>query len=267
MRHIYDFKKTVAYGTPIRRRQKSNYGGREKIMVVLFLLVVIGWIYTFYFSPIFKIQNITITGHETISDESIKQLLSAKDKNLFRFNINKMKQAIHDGYFIDEATIVKIYPHSLKVIIKEKHPAFELSTPVNNYLLDQDGFVLRLESASGTPRINEALPQVKTVDDKIFNIRNQAIDSKKIQAINFFITNLKTEDNIDIASTAINTEEGEVLTMKTTEGFDIITSYKEDNKTQLFKLTAFFKDQGEKRKNLLYINARFVDRVYFKFKN
>ncbi len=267
MRHIYDFKKTLSYGTPIRRRTKPNYGGREKIMVVVFIFVVIGWIYTFYFSSFFKIRNVMITGLEVIPNGSIEQLLNAQDKNIFRLNIKKAIAAVQAAYFIENVTIKKLYPQSLTIAITEKHPSFEFDTSAHNYLLDANGFVLHEESASGTLRINPSLPLLETADNASFAVRDRGIEQKKIEAITFFITNLKTENNIDIAKTVFSAAEPEVVTFKTTEGFDIITSYREDVKTQLFKLTAFFKDQGEKRKNLLYINARFVDRVYFKFKN
>lgn len=266
MRHIYDFKKRTDYGSsPIRRRTKSNFGRKEKILLSIFVLTIGGWIYTFYFSPLFSIKSIQINGLETISQQSIKDLLSAADKNIFRFNVVKAAKIINDAYFLEGLTIHKTYPNALAVTINEKHPALELKMPNYKYLLDNNGLVINAEETSSTERRAANLPLIEDVADHAWLPREQAVDKKEVEAITFFISNLKTEDNIDVLKTIFDKTEPDLLTFDTAEGFQIMVSYKEDIKTQLFKLTAFLKAQGDKQKNLLYVNARFVDRVYYKF--
>ena len=266
MRHIYDFKKITSSPAPIRRRNKSDYGRKEKFLAILFVLIIGGWVYTFYFSTLFNIKNVRINGLETINKNYITELLNATGRNIFRFNTEKTIKVINETYFLEAVAITKIYPGSIEIKINEKHPAFELHSPNNKYLLDATGLVVEAIQSSSTTRSADKLPLLIDSADQMLTMRQQALDKKVIEAIIFFLDNLKTENNIDVAKTTLNKAEPEVLTFKTTEGFDVITSYREDIKTQLFKLTTFFKAQGDNRKNLLYINARFVDRVYYKFK-
>lgn len=266
MRHIYDFKKITAGPSPVRRRTKSISSRKEKILTIIFILLISGWIYTFYFSPFFSIKNVQINGSETISPLSIAELLKATERNIFRFNVKKAITAIQDVYFLESIVIQKIYPGNLVINIKEKHPAFQFSTPNYQYLLDENGLVMTMEQSSSTARRAENLPLLEDQASPTLALRQPAISAKGIEAIKFFLDNLKTENNIKVVKTILNKEDPGVITFKTSEDFEIIISYKEDIKTQLFKLSAFLNAQGEARKNLLYVNARFVERVYYKFR-
>src|SRR3989344_5254712 len=248
MRHIYDFKKITVGSSPLRRRTKSNYGRKDKILLVIFFIIVGGWAYTFYFSPLFAINSVQIDGLEKISKSSVLELLNADGSNIFRFNVIKAKKAVQDTHFIEDITIKKVYPNSITIKITEKHPAFEFSMSNYKYLLDGGGLVVKVEQSSSTLRSAENLPLLLDPNDRILTVRERAISEKEIEAIVFSLNNLKTENNITVVKTVLNKAEPEVITFKTAEDFDIIISHKEDIPTKLFKLSSFLQTQGEKRK-------------------
>ncbi len=265
MRHIHDFKKPISYQSGLRRRA-SGRGQSQKFLIGALVVAIISWVYTFYFSPLFAISNIRIDGLETISRSSIESLLAAGGKNIFSFNAAAGARKIRDAYFIENVSISKQYPQSLQVVIAEKHPAIELKTIGDDYVLDGAGLVIEALHASSTDRQRPALPLIEYRTNQLFQVRDQAIGKDNIAAMNFFIDGLKSEDNIMIERVVIDTEEPDVLTLKTTAGFDCIVSSKENKKLQMDKLTVFLKAHSADFNKLLYVNARFVDRIYFKLK-
>lgn len=266
--HIRDYKSlshTYRASLPSPRRKPPAYGRKEKIFLVILALALGGWGYTMLFSPLFTIANVRIDGLEIIKRAEVESILARENKNIFRFSVNHALRALNQTYFLDEARIQKIYPQSLAVNLKEKYPQFEYQTPDYFYLLDPNGLVIDQMTATST-RLKDNLTLIMEDQSKIYASRDQAIDAKKIEALVFFMEKLDVEAQIETEKIKFSRSEPEVITLQTKEGFGIIFSYTEDQATQSFKVIILLKSLGDQRKNLLYINARFVDRIYYKFK-
>lgn len=268
--HLRDYKSIT--GPTIKKtfsrpaRAKTYFRRRDKFVLIALFLTLGLWMYVLIASPWFEIKNITVNGLETIEATEIISLLKQETQNIFRFSEKRAYKIINQIYFLDEIKLKKIYPHHLAVTIKEKYPQFEYQAPDYVYLLDSHGLVVERQTATGT-RWRADLPQMISDEKKIYAVRDQLINPKKLEAVNFFIKYLVTEAAINIKKIIFTSAEEELITLETAEGFNILFSYKEDQAVQAFKVVTLLRSlRMEERANLLYINARFIDRVYYKFR-
>ena len=117
---------------------KQQYVGRRnfarakkniwRALMIIFLIIII-WLA--FFSPLFRIKKINITGNETISDDEINQALKPIfEKRFYRifpgdsiifFNEREAKDLLSkENFYFEEIKIEKKFPNSIKIEIKGK---------------------------------------------------------------------------------------------------------------------------------------------------
>jgi cell division protein FtsQ len=97
----------------------------------------------FVLSPIFRVSDIEITGNERLSaDYVIESSGLDKPVNIFLYSTRRAKQELLKNLFLEDASIAKIYPDKLQIVVQERHPIGYAKLQGNYLCLDEEGMVL-----------------------------------------------------------------------------------------------------------------------------
>jgi hypothetical protein len=239
---------------------------------IVFVLIVAGIIYILVYSPLLRIGKVTVSGASSMDPVKIEAAASQTLGGYDYFIIPK------DHFFAINAVgvrnfVMAQFPNLLSVDIKkkferldvavvERQPTYRLIIGDRSYLLDQEGKGMR-EAASGEGDALIALSN-NSVD---FAPGKRIIQPSWLQAVidlhKYFATLVGIRDQL-FKLDAVNND----LEVVTVEGWSAIFDPESDIKLQLQTLSSALagKFDSESRKRILYIDARFGDKVYFKTK-
>lgn len=204
--------------------------------------------YFLFFSGVFRIEKISVSGGEKISEENIKTLIHKG--NIFLADTEEIEKNILSNFpQIGKVEIHRNFPDALDVLVMERMPAALWCDEARCFLADNEGVVFE-ESAPETDLI------------KITGTK-EMLNKEKISQIMEIRDRVKDNLGITITRAFIATEER--LNVKTSEGWEVYFNLKKDFDWQITELSLVLEKQisPEKRKKLEYIDLRF-SRVFYK---
>jgi cell division septal protein FtsQ len=227
-------------------------------------------VYVFAYSPLLRLRHVTVSGAATIAPLRI-QMVAAQDlggyeyfvipkDHYFAVSAIGVKNFIMTQFPDLLAVDVKKHFGRLEVIVTERQPAYRLIIGDRSYLLDQEGKGLR-EGAAGEGDALIAL----SADNAIFAAGKPMIQPEWLQTVNdlhkYFATLTGVRDQL-YKIDPIN-DDIEVVTV---EGWSAIFDPQTDISDQLKTLSSALvgKFNPSSRKKLLYIDARFGDKIFYK---
>lgn len=99
-----------------------------------------------FFTPLFNIKNINITGNVKIETAQLKQIIgSVEEENLFRLNTKKIIKNIKTLPYVNDVNIKKkVFPVGINVEVTECMPVGYVQNNENYIILDRDFKVLEI---------------------------------------------------------------------------------------------------------------------------
>lgn len=267
------------YRRSYRVKKKKSILKNKFFWIGIFILItIIGFFYFFFLSDFFQIKEIIINNNgEKVSAEDIQptiekeikeKILFFETKSIFSVNLNKIKNTILNEFpQIAELEIKRKFPQTLILSVKERKRVGIfceknlIEEKINCFFLDKEGVIF--EEFSGE---NQMLRIQKEKPTENLKLGQKIIENEIIDAILKTENYLKEDLKIPLESVIIVSQER--INLKTSEGWEIYINPQNDLTWQLTKLKAVLKEEisEEKRKNLEYIELRFKDRVFPKFK-
>lgn len=124
-----------------------------------------------FFTPMFAIQNIEVTGTERLSNDSVERSLSVLEQRpLTTISEAEVAQLLRQFPLIETFTFQAEPPHTLKIKIRERQPVVVLVKGGKNYLYDPAGvqiaeaedtktypFLVLIGDAKDNPRFDAAI--------------------------------------------------------------------------------------------------------------
>lgn len=242
---------------------------------VLILAIAIFFIYLVFYSSIFKVKDIRISGNKDIPANSLKEVCGKEVKkdfaffvkeNIFLVSLAKIEKSITESFpKVASVEAEKSFPDSLKIKITERIPVAVFccnsSGQEEKFFLDKEGIVF--EKALENPGLFSIKKQNET--ERSFSLGEKAIGGEIVGEI------LKANQHLN---KGLNVKTGECIVfpgrfdIKTSEGWNIYFSSEEDLSWQLTKLEAVLEEKisPEKRKDLEYIDVRFGNFAPYKYK-
>ncbi len=131
-----------------RQKQRKKMMKRRRIIffstlgIILFCIIV-------FFTPLFNIKHINITGNAKIETAQIKQIIgSVEEENLFRLNTKIIEKNIKTIPYVDNVGIrKKIFPVSINVEVIECIPVGYVQNNESYIFLDKNFKVLEITDA------------------------------------------------------------------------------------------------------------------------
>lgn len=185
------------------------------LLLVSTILLVL-WL--IFYSPIFQIKTIEVSGHERINKEEISGLVRAylderyfsfwPRKNYFTLDNDSVGELINAKYFLNSVNIKTKFPNQLNVEIIEKQYAYAWVEGDKAYFLDSDANILgegSQDEARGRDIAILKLQGSSRIQDKKVDL-----DKKYLTGADYLIERLGSDFalkiqafNVDIANEAL----------------------------------------------------------------
>lgn len=230
-----------------------------------------GSCYLFIFSSYFQIREIQISGNKEIRTQDLQELVENKInqkllfyqiKNIFLVNSEDIKKTITDGFpKIAEVNLKRKFPNSLIVEAKEREPIFiwcKDSSPC--FYLDKEGIIF--EEVSGD---SPGLLKIKSPGIEGFKLGSRIIEKETMIILEEIQSKLR--DNLRISIKEISISGGKII-VQTEKSWQIYFDLNENPDQEILNLSQVLEKEisPEKRESLEYIDLRFGNRVYYKFR-
>jgi len=268
MKRVRDFH-SQSWDNPFFDR--AGISPRMKILRSIGSVVVAGgFVYALVYSPLLRMGKVTVSGASATDPARIKaaasQTLGGYDyyvipkDNYFSVNTIGINNFIMTQFPNLISVSAKKKFERLYVAVVERQPTYRFIIGDKSYLLDQEGKGLT-EASAGEGDSLIALSN----DSADFGVGKSMIQPVWLQAIidlhKYFATQVGIRDQL-LKLDTINSD----IEVVTAEGWSAIFDPQSDIKDQLKTLTSALagKFSPDDRKKLLYIDARFGDKIFYK---
>ncbi len=241
----------------------------------LFILIFIlfgGIFYFASFSRFFQVEGSEISGNEKVSSESLENILKKEvgkkilffpSKSIFFTNPDKIKERILQEFpQIAEVNLKRNFPNKISIQIEERKPIAifcQRQDAENCFLIDEKGLIIDsvIEDTFKFPKI------IGNIESS--NLGTKVIERNYLETILEIKRKLSQDQQIEIREFVPSEKK---LTVFTSEGWQIFFDPLGDISDQILNLTILLKERipPENRGSFDYIDLRFGNKVYFKYR-
>lgn len=270
------------YGNPLfkqpassRRASRSYFDNWQiKLLAIGAVSVIGGIIWLLFYSAVFRINTVEISGNERISKEELeakfwestgkKRWWFVRQNNLLAFDSEPLRQEFESSYVLDSLTIKKKPFHRMLIEIKEKDYGLIWHEGGAYYWINPDGTVIVRSDAPAT-NDSEKLPLIENEGDWVM-INNRI--EKQEEKINFV---LKSNERLQSSQLKlkpekfiISTSDDPSVKVVSPQMPLIIFNLKDDLDKQINRLVTLIKgmiknDLSKKTR----IDLRFGEKIFF----
>ncbi len=246
---------------PVHRRK-----GFWLAMILPILFVAIA--YLFIFSSIFRVNEIRVIGADTIDPEEMRLVVENEIVSSVAFFKSKSIFLISGPGIVDSLTnafpelrsvrVKKSFLNSVSVtVVERKATASWCRQPEECFLIDKEGVIFKEVSDTGRLAIIRG-------GDEDASLSETPISSEEMGFI--MDTWREVRDVIDLIVFDVTNPD---LVVQTSEGWRVRFTFTESARAQAEKLVLALENKipEDKRAELDYVDVRFENRVYFKYKD
>lgn len=276
--------------------QKDDQKVKKPFLIIIFSIVGAIFIIVFILRlASTQIENVSITGLQTISQEEVSQLvidylgerrfLIFKQSNKLFLNQDGLRQMLDNHYAFEEFNLV-IEKSVINLTLKEKTSQLLWKTDGIIYYVDLQGSLTRSltepELAILNGLIDESppadgeenaipkppdpltlLPIFIDLNNSKVSVGDSVLSQEEIQNIFRFHEHLLAQ-GISSEETRIDRLAGKWIAVRTGVGYDILFDATGDIDAQAANLETLFRETVSDTTQLDYIDLRFGDHVYYK---
>jgi cell division septal protein FtsQ len=246
----------------------------QKPLFWIFLLVVIiiaVLSYFLLFFSKFQISTIKVSGNEQINSQDIERIVqlditrhffTLSSKSIFTVDAkNTVKDILHTFAGVENVQLIKNFPNSLTLEIKERQPFLVFCTnevPTRCFFMDGNGIIF--EPLQSIPAGMVVL--TKEDNSKKNNAGDQVVSKNVVDMISKVKKNLQDAIGVDIKEILVSN----YLVVTTSENWQIDFDMNSDISAQITKMNALLQTgiPADARKKLQYIYLQYKDRAYYK---
>ncbi len=259
-------KGQVKYGRGYQPRRYLEKRGKEKswrrrmiFFWILFLVLVLG--YLLFFSPIFEIKEIKISGNRVISDEEIQGSLDNQN-NIFLISESRLAKVLAKDF--PRILLVEVNKNIIKRIINLKiieRKEAGIFCKKDCYYIDKDGVIFeKAPQTSGT-----LILAIKDYSEGEVEIGKAAIEKEFMVELINLRDYLSNQLNLKVLDFAIGPDVSKDFKINTHEGWYVLFDRSRGLENQIEALQLVLEEKiGENRSNLEYIDLKIENRVYYK---
>ena len=230
-------------------------------------------LYWLFFSPNFVITRIAVDGNFALPPPAIQELIRAQldsarwravsQQNIFALDSQALTKKITEQFVVEQVYVKKDRPHTLAITVSERPREAIWSTRGQFYALDVQGIVL-----GKTPRPTMGgSPVIYNESGGELSLKQQIISP----AVLSFIAKLLDDERIKLLQPRffiVPKSNSTELTLKVGEGWTVRFDAALSLEDQLHNLDLTLRNSipPDKRAKLNYIDLRFGERVYVKYR-
>lgn len=278
----YAYRQVHSYQTPrkqIRRQQlKAEIIKRRVIVasVITGTVCLLGaLIYGAFWSPLFRIQSIAISGvtesEQTMWLDLLRDYTSRKTwficprNNYFLLSTDKVREYLaasgDEILMFHNFDIKKKWPNKLEVSLFERQPYLKINQYVNHYYIDQEGVRLSDKIAFKATTKTASIPSVDYISNAQKKVGETVLSPEFIKKI-IIVLKAWQEPGLPLAKSFTVNSKWSQIEVKTKAGYRIILSLDRSLQDQLNYLRLVLQKIGDKGAELKYIDLRIENRAY-----
>ncbi len=120
-------------------------GGPRLWRRLLVLLLVAGLIASglaLYFTPVFRVHEVQVTGAQTLDAYSLAKLADLEGASMFTVPLDEAQDRLAALPMVKSVNAERRWPHTVRLVIEERQPWSYWYTQDDEYVVDADGVVL-----------------------------------------------------------------------------------------------------------------------------
>ena len=136
-------------GRPLRGhvllREDEEPGGPRlwrRLLVLLLVAGLIGGGLALYFTPVFRVQEVQVTGAQTLDAYSLTELAGLKGASMFTAPLDEAQERLAALPMVKSVKAERHWPHTVRLVVEERQPWGYWYTQDSEYVVDADGVVL-----------------------------------------------------------------------------------------------------------------------------
>ncbi|MCX6746348.1 MAG: FtsQ-type POTRA domain-containing protein [Candidatus Parcubacteria bacterium] len=262
------------------------------VINLILLIGIISCLYFFIFSNFYNITNIEIYGNQIISTDDLLDITNNylnqntffifKNRNIFLFSKNQLIKRINEVVLLTDIKIEKILPNTLRVTIKEKNAALKWQGADLEYLIDNQGQIIKKFYKTSIPKIFQLnVPSQGNKEEiegnflKIIDLANEGVNLGDFvlrpENIGFILDlndQLSQKDYLKPNNITVPNKMPQFLIIELNTGAKLFFNLVDTLANQLSRLNLLIdkKIKQGNLKNLDYIDLRMGENVYYKMK-
>jgi cell division septal protein FtsQ len=252
----------------IKKLLKTLIFNQFTFWLILILFIFGGIFYLLFVSPYFQITNIVVSGTKSIENndviEFVKQNIGQKalffnTTSYFLTDARKIEKGISQKFILaSEIKIAKKFPKTISVVVDERKSAITICKENGCFDFDQNGIPFKTNL--------KGEPYIKTNND--IELGKTALSDKDFKVLIDIKNRFQSEKNLQISEIYLKNNE-HIIEVQEAEGWKALFTTENSIFRQVDNLTLVLNQKipEAKRKNLEYIDLRFNDNVYFKYKS
>lgn len=129
----------------LRKKRKR----KRAFVVFCFLLCCIGITLFIFKAPFFNLKSVKIEGASILSQKQIRSSSGISDgENIFLISMSKTKERIEKIPYVKSAEVMRVFPDSIRIKIKECVPRAYVAYKEKYVLLDYNGKILEISKTN-----------------------------------------------------------------------------------------------------------------------
>ena len=245
------------------KKKKRKIRINRLIMLFLFAFLFCFCFILFIKSDFFCLKNVEVVNNEVLSKTEIKDLSKiVKGKNLFSYDLKKVKANINESRYIENLKVKLGIPHSIIIDVKEKSISCALKDEGDNYYYIDDD--MKYIDKVKYEKIKNNCPIVEadfTIKDNEVYFENKKDKDKLI----LLLKNIKREGLSNKIASIIFLDDN-TISMKTKEGIKVIIDKNGNMKHDMAKLTQILIDLKSQNINYGKIDMTFSKYTLYTYK-
>lgn len=265
------------YSNPFFRKRggffASDASWKSRFFIIILFLSVIGLGWLVFFSSIFKIKNIKISGLEMASALEIENLAWAQTtdrkffigqrSNLFLFSESDFMNALKQKYYFESVQLDKRLPSAIVINIKEKIPKAVWSEDGKAYYMDEQGMII--SEIQAVPAGSNAYLTVENRGGAKIAGRQADMDKEKLDFIIKADEELKNKKFLFAPDRFIIDQDVNTVKIVLVNAPMVFLNTKAQAADQINKLIVLYKDELKSEfAKKSYIDLRYGDMIYYR---
>ena len=274
---VINRKKNRSSFEPSRGKKKFSGKWVYRLVAILFLATVI---FALFFSDFLSVTDVQISGLNKLEDGPLRNAINgelsgnyfgiiARD-NLILLRRDKLREALlRDFKRIEDVQVEKIFPDSLRIVIRERKFAMLLCSSGNCYVLNEKGEAYGAQNFAQAELDRENL--VTLIDASGAQIEPGSIPLEGGFQEFILGLNSRVQNDAGIVLKKLYETPSRMsgdLKVETEDGWKIYFSEDVGLEKELLMLKTILanKISRDQQKNLEYIDLRIANKVFYKFK-
>jgi len=224
----------------------------RRLLALLLVAGLIGGCVALYLTPVFRVQEVEVTGAQSLDTYSLAELAELKGTSMFTAPLKEAENGLATLPMVKSVKAERQWPHTIRLVIEERQPWSYWYTRDDEYVVDAEGVVL--EGVLPPPDA----PVIYHLDDSAKFKPGDVIDADAVHLAHQLLDSLPASLDVGLVRLEYGSREG--LSLLTNAGYRVIVGDSHGLEYKLAVWQALDQRLGHQQMEGHVLDLRFGDR-------